>query len=48
VQDGWYDHAQVCSQYLQLNFSPRRARPVPSEPPPASGPRPLSPDAWMG
>jgi hypothetical protein len=45
--DGWYDHAQVCLQYLQHNFSPRRNAPTIQEPPPA-GPRPLSPTAWMG
>ena len=45
--DGWYDHGQVCLQYLQHNFSPRRmTRPI-GDPPPA-GPRPLSPSAWMG
>lgn len=27
--DGWYDHRQVCAQYLQLNFSTRRTRPAP-------------------
>ena len=46
-KDGWYEHAQNCAEYLQLNFSPRRARPTPSEPPP-SGPRPLGPTSWMG
>ena len=45
--DGWYDHGQVCLQYLQHNFSPRRSAPTIGEPPPA-GPRPLSPSAWMG
>lgn len=45
--DGWYDHGQVCLQYLQHNFSPRReARPI-ADPPPL-GPLPLSPSAWMG
>lgn len=45
--DGWYDHSQVCLQYLQHNFSPRRTAPTIRDPPPA-GPRPLSPSAWMG
>jgi len=47
VKDGWYEHAQNCAEYLQLNFSPRRTRAKPSEPPP-SGPRALGPDGWMG
>jgi len=46
-KDGWYEHAQNCAEYLQLNFSTRRSRPtVASEPPP--GPRPLGPGSWMG
>lgn len=45
--DGWYDHGMVCLQYLQHNFSPRRQAPTISDPP-AAGPRPLSPSAWMG
>ena len=46
-KDGWYEHAQNCAEHLQFDFSPRRARPTPSEPP-ASGPRPLGPTSWMG
>ena len=26
LKDGWYEHAQNCAEYLQLNFSPRRKR----------------------
>lgn len=44
--DGWYDHSQVCAQYLQLNFSPRRRPPAAPDPPP-SGPRPFGADGWM-
>ena len=47
LKDGWYEHAQNCAEYLQLNFSPRRSgrRPQSSRPP---GPRPLGPGSWMG
>jgi hypothetical protein len=47
LKDGWYEHAQNCAEYLQLNFSPRRRAPTASEPP-AAGPRPLGSTSWMG
>jgi hypothetical protein len=46
-KDGWYEHGANCAEYLQLNFSPRRKLPTPSAPP-ASGPRSLGSDSWMG
>jgi hypothetical protein len=48
TKDGWYEHAQNCAEYLQLNFSPRRTTPVLADLPP-TGTAPLrTPHAWMG
>ena len=49
LKDGWYEHAQNCAEYLQLNFSARRTAPKPVEPPPPSPPTwGAGRDAWMG
>jgi hypothetical protein len=45
-KDGWYEHAQNCSEYLMANFSRRRQAPKPSEPPAMQAPV-RTPYAWM-
>jgi Phage terminase large subunit len=45
-KDGWYEHAQNCAEYLQVNFSTRRQQPKPSEPPPINQPI-RSGNSWM-
>jgi len=46
-KDGWYEHAQNCSEYLQLNFSNRRKPPKLEEPPPVVRAISRSSGAWM-
>jgi len=46
LHDGWYDHGQVCTQYLQLNFSVRRKAPAIAEPT-ARRALPSGDSAWM-